>query len=71
LGRINVEASRTPILVPSGLNACAKFNRRVAVDSGPSAITYGFAEVSRIEHPAAIANSATRNASYVMILLAG
>ena len=51
------------MFVPTGLNACARFRRRVAVRSGPSEMTYGFAEVSRIEQPAAIANRATRNAS--------
>ena len=51
------------MFVPTGLNAWARFNRRVAVLSGPSEMTYGFAEVSRIEQPAAIANRATRNAS--------
>ena len=59
------------MLVPSGLNACARLSRRVADSSGPSEITYGLAEVSRIEQPAAMANSAKRNASKVMILLAG
>ena len=63
LGRISVEASNTPMFVPTGLNACAKFRRRVAVLSGPSEMTYGFADVSSIEQPAAIANRATRNAS--------
>ncbi len=62
-GRIRVAAISTPMLVPSGLNACAKFSRRVAVASGPREITYGLAEVSRMEQPAASANSATRNAS--------
>jgi hypothetical protein len=71
LGRIKVEASSTPMFVPTGLNAWAKLRRRVAVDSGPSERTYGFADVSRIEQPAAIANRAMRKASYVMILLAG
>jgi len=51
------------MFVPTGLNAWAKFSRRVAVLSGPSEMTYGLAEVSRIEQPAAIANRATRNAS--------
>ena len=60
---MNVEASSTPMFVPTGLNAWAKFSRRVAVLSGPSEMTYGLAEVSRIEQPAAIANRATRNAS--------
>ena len=63
LGRISVEASSTPMFVPTGLNAWARFRRRVAVASEPSDMTYGFAEVSRIEQPAAIANRATRNAS--------
>ncbi len=51
------------MFVPTGLNAWARFKRRVAVLSAPSDITYGFADVSRIEQPAAIANRATRNAS--------
>ena len=51
------------MFVPTGLNAWARLSRRVAVASEPSEMTYGFAEVSRIEQPAAIANSATRNAS--------
>ena len=63
LGRISVEASSTPMFVPTGLKAWARFRRRVAVASEPSDMTYGLAEVSRIEHPAAIANRATRNAS--------
>ena len=62
-GRMRVAASSTPMFVPTGLNACAKLSRRVAVSSGPSESTYGLAEVSRIEQPAAIANRATRNAS--------
>ena len=71
LGRMSVAASRTPMFVPSGLKACARLSRLVAVSSGPIESTYGFAEVSRIEQPAAIAKSATRKASNVMILLAG
>ena len=63
LGRISVEATSTPMFVPTGLNAWARFSLRVAVFSEPSERTYGLAEVSRIEQPAAIANSATRNAS--------
>ena len=51
------------MFVPTGLKAWARFRRRVAVASEPSDMTYGLAEVSRIEHPAAIANRATRNAS--------
>lgn len=59
------------MFVPSGLNAWARLSRLVAVSSGPRESTYGFADVSRIEQPAAIAKSATRKASNVMILLAG
>ena len=34
-GRMRVAASSTPMFVPTGLNACAKLSRRVAVSSGP------------------------------------
>ena len=48
-GRISVAASSTPMFVPTGLNACAKLSRRVAVSSGPSDSTYGLADVSRMD----------------------
>jgi hypothetical protein len=38
-GRISVEASSTPMFVPTGLKAWARFRRRVAVASEPSDIT--------------------------------
>jgi len=59
------------MFAPTGLNACAKFNRWVADSSGPIAITNGFAEVSRIDSPAASTNSAHRKNPYCSSRLAG
>lgn len=62
-GRMSVAASSTPMFVPRGLKAWARLRRRVADSSGPIEMTKGFAEVSRMEHPAAMANRAPRKAS--------
>ena len=60
LGRMITAPSSTPMFAPTGLNACARLSRCVALSSGPIAITNGFAEVSRIDRPAASTNSASR-----------
>jgi len=70
-GRISTAPSSTPMFAPTGLNACARFSRWVALSSGPIAIANGFAEVSRIDRPAASTNSATRNGAKVSIWAAG
>ena len=59
------------MFAPTGLNACARFSRWVALCSGPIAIANGLAEVSRIDRPAASTNSATRNGTYASSSLAG
>ena len=59
------------MFAPTGLNACARFSRWVALISGPIAITKGLAEVSRMESPAASTNSATRKNPYARSWLAG
>src|ERR1700730_7090625 len=60
VGRTEGGARKTPMLVPTGLKAWARFSRRVALPSGPMEMMKGFAEVSRIDSPAASAKSATR-----------
>ena len=70
-GRISTAPSRTPMFAPTGLKACARFSRWVAVSSGPIAIANGLAEVSRIDKPAASTNSATRNGANSSSELAG
>ena len=59
------------MFAPTGLNACARFSRWVALSSGPIAIANGFADVSRIDRPAASTNSATRNGANASIWAAG
>ena len=70
-GKTRTAASRTPRLVPSGLNDCARLSRLVAVPSGPIAMANGLAEVSRTERPAARMNRAMRKKPKVSDLAAG
>src|ERR1039458_4718436 len=49
------------MVVPSALNACAKFSRLDAVSSGPRTVTYGLAETCRAVIPAATIISAVKN----------
>jgi hypothetical protein len=60
-GRMRTAPSRTPTFAPTGLKDWARLSRWVALPSGPIAITNGFADVSRIDSPAARTKSATRN----------
>src|ERR1700720_2938985 len=50
-----------PMVVPSELNACARFSRLDAVFSGPIIETYGLADTCSPVMPAAITISAVRN----------
>src|ERR1017187_4610609 len=49
-----------PMVVPSALNACARFSRLEAVSSGPRTVTYGLAETCRAVIPAATIISAVK-----------
>ena len=60
-GRISTAPMSTPRFAPIGLKACARLSLRVEVASSPIAITKGFAEVSRMDSPAARVNNASRN----------
>src|SRR5581483_2040210 len=61
----------TPVTVPGGLNACAKFNRRSDVSDGPNCAMNGFAAVSSVAEPQPTTNSAIRNGAYCPITAAG
>ena len=68
---MTIAPSRTPMFAPTGLNAWARFSLWVALSSGPIAMTKGFAEVSRIDSPAASTNRAIRKGANFSSPLAG
>ena len=69
--KMNRLPTSTAVMLPSGLNACAKFSRRAALRGSPICNVNGLAAVSRNASPLAMTNSAMRKNQYCPTIAAG